>query len=99
MTTQADDNGGFDTPKEHPFELDGITLIAQRQDPYGYFYFKSESLVPEELSGAYTSLFEVERAANTFNNKIKNQKLKEAAEKAASTMPLGAPRKLTGEFN
>lgn len=76
MTTiQAEDNGPSDTPKEHTYELPGAKVIAQRQDPYGFFYLRQEKgKLPDKYLGAYTSLFEVERATREYQTELKKEK-------------------------
>lgn len=71
MTIQVDEAGPFDVPKEHTYELQGATVVAQRRDPYGFFHLKQDKgKLPDRFTGAYTSLSEVERAMREYQTEL-----------------------------
>jgi hypothetical protein len=50
---------------------------VERKDPYGFFFFvkQGKKAIPEELSGAFTTIFKIEDAIKTYEQKIKDKKI------------------------
>lgn len=45
--------------------------ILEARDPYGFFYIKSKTKLPDDLSGQFTGADEAIRAIEAYNNKQK----------------------------
>jgi len=75
MTILQDESSPLDAPKEHVYELDGATVIAQRRDPFGLFYLRQEKgkLPDKYANNSFTSLFEVERATREYQTELKKK--------------------------
>lgn len=59
--------GPNDTPVTREFDVKGLTVIAKKTNPYGFFYFSvAKGKLPEWMTGAYTSFPEVEKAVERF---------------------------------
>jgi hypothetical protein len=64
-----------DETEETTREILGWTV--ERKDPYGFFFFvkQGKKPIPEELSGAFTTIFKVEDAIKTYEQKTKDKKI------------------------
>jgi hypothetical protein len=72
MTIQLDDSLPQDSPKEFTYDVGNFKITVKRQDPYGFFYLtQDKGKLPDEYTGAYTSLYEVDRVIREYNTKVK----------------------------
>lgn len=77
MTTIPQDNDGTETSKEYTFELEGNTLTAKREDPYGMFRLKlNKGKLPDKYQGLYTSTFEIEKTLSALQTELNVKKEK-----------------------
>jgi hypothetical protein len=56
------DNQDGNVRETYTYELNGQTITAKRQDPYGFLYISSDKPLHQHLEGVFTTTWDLERA-------------------------------------